>query len=625
MPTLYLDFETYYDKEYSLRRMTPAEYILDPRYETILVAFAIDDGPVGIIDGPDFPWWIAQFDQRVTTTVTFNSMFDNAILAWRYHWVPGRMIDAMQVAKACRGHILPSASLETVLQVLNAPWRKGNAIHNMIGVNRAAFLQKPVEFQQEFKRYAAIDVTGMRWLWKLLEPEFPEEEREIMHLVLLATILPTLRTDVPRLEQHKKDEEDKQAKMLAEVSMRLLAARGTGLLAADLSSNDRFATVLELLGIEPEQKLSLTGNKIYAFAKTDSFMQDLLEHSDETIAAVAEARLGIKSTIERTRAGRMLAVAKLPWQQHGIRGNMPFPLNYAGPHTMRLSGAWKMNLQNLPRNGKLRSTILAPAGHSIVAADLSQIECRLNAWLCGQVDLVDRFRSKEDVYSALAALIFGYTVSKKTHPWERFVGKTGELGLGYGAGAPKFNSMVITSSRLEGQPLDRWTKGLAQHCVTTYRLDHRAIVHGWGMLDYMLDHAWMGDGAPARFSAVTIGPGEVALPTGLKLHYAPFKSADGLMFRYGKRVHKIYGAKFLENIVQALARCVLMQAAVRLSKLGLVFVGQVHDELIFIVQDDAVQDAKRTIYEELTRVPEWAPDIPLDCEIGVGRSYGDAK
>ena len=50
---LFLDFETYYDSEYSLRKMTPAEYILDPRFETIMVAVKADYGRHEVVDGPD--------------------------------------------------------------------------------------------------------------------------------------------------------------------------------------------------------------------------------------------------------------------------------------------------------------------------------------------------------------------------------------------------------------------------------------------------------------------------------------------------------------------------------------------------------------------------------------------
>src|SRR5262249_1480163 len=114
---LFLDFETYYDNaSYTLKKMTPAEYILDPRFEMIICAVKADNGPHQIIDGPDFPAWLAQFDPKVTTTVTFNSLFDNAILAWQYGFVPQTMIDAMAMARALDGHLLSRFNLATLAE-----------------------------------------------------------------------------------------------------------------------------------------------------------------------------------------------------------------------------------------------------------------------------------------------------------------------------------------------------------------------------------------------------------------------------------------------------------------------------------------------------------------------------
>ena len=133
---LFLDFETYYDSEYSLRKMTPAEYILDPRFETIMVAVKADYGPHEVIDGPDFPAWLAQFDPKETTTVTFNALFDNAILAWHYGFVPQTMIDAMAMARALDGHLLPRLNLAALSEHIGLH-AKGDTITAVSGMRRA--------------------------------------------------------------------------------------------------------------------------------------------------------------------------------------------------------------------------------------------------------------------------------------------------------------------------------------------------------------------------------------------------------------------------------------------------------------------------------------------------------
>jgi DNA polymerase len=98
-----------------------------------------------------------------------------------------------------------------------------------------------------------------------------------------------------------------------------------------------------------------------------------------------------------------------------------------------------------------------------------------------------------------------------------------------------------------------------------------------------------------------------------------------MTLRYERNDVRLYGAKLLENITQALARIVVMQAAVRLADRGLRFVLQAHDELVFLVPNDNVIESKAIISEEMTRVPDWLPGLPLAVEIGSGANYGVCK
>jgi hypothetical protein len=86
---LWLDLETYYSREYSLKNkeMTPAKYVFDDRFEAIMMGVAVDDREVEIIDGPDVGRFLKGVDASKVTTVTYNSLFDNAVLAWRFDFV----------------------------------------------------------------------------------------------------------------------------------------------------------------------------------------------------------------------------------------------------------------------------------------------------------------------------------------------------------------------------------------------------------------------------------------------------------------------------------------------------------------------------------------------------------
>jgi len=448
---LFLDFETYYDNYYSLRKMPTPNYILDPRFETIMVAAKADDGEHQIIDGPDFGDWITQFDPANTTTVTFNALFDNSILAWRYGFVPDTMIDAMGMARTLLGHELTSFSLKSVADHLQLG-SKGTALAKVLGMRRDGIMAAGL--WGDFSTYALQDNILCEGIFERLYPQMPWPERRLMDMVLRCCVQPRFQCDAQLLTAHLGDVRAAKAKLLS-------AAGGD---VAQLMSAAKFKQALELLGVDVEMKTSpTTGRESPCFARTDEFMTTLQEHDDPRVQALAAARLGFKSTLEETRTETLLSIASLPWAVTSggqprlyTGGNMPIPLRYGGAHTHRLSGDWKMNMQNLPADrkkdgkSKLRASLKAPPGHKIISCDLGQIEARLCAWICGCTKLVKEFRNKQDPYSLLGSEIFGRPINRKllSDFIEGFIGKTGILGLGYGAGKPKFHSMVVQLPRV---------------------------------------------------------------------------------------------------------------------------------------------------------------------------------
>lgn len=634
---LFLDAETYYDKDYSLKKMTPAEYILDARFELIGCAAKYDNLPAEWIDAPDFPAFLASVDRDNTTTVTFNALFDNCIFAWRYGFVPRRMLCAMRMAVALRGHTLPSASLASVARRFGVG-EKGTEIDNVLGKRRAEILAVPPLYER-FKHYALNDVDLCARVFFHLAGEFPESERRVMDLVLRCCVQPRFQVDRAMLVDHLEDIEKS-------IKLTLLSAgadpEDPEAFIKTLRSNMAFEQLLKTRGVDVEYKPSTTNPdvQIPAFAKTDEFMANLLEHDDPEVQALAAARLGARSTIEQTRGLKLLRVSSLDWSGYRSGNWLPIPLRYSGAHTHRLSGDWGMNMQNLPsgrgqRKSKLRKALIAGPDEEIVVADLAQIECRVNAWFCGQENLLKIFEEGGDPYSDLATDVFGYAVTKEsaktTHALERFIGKNGELGLGFGCGADKFYNMVLRSARGMGMDMSKlaevWTPGLAQQTVDVYRTKRYHIKQTWSHLQVILDTAWCGLTGSRRIWPVEIGHGYVLLPNGMKMNYDVITpiDRDDLKYKYGRTVHRMYGPKLLENIVQALARIIVMNAALRLECRGYRFAMQSHDELSFVVPKDDVETAKKIIYEEFVRRPSWGLRIPLNAEVNSGRSYGDAK
>ena len=605
--------------------MTPANYILDDRFEAQLLAGQIDNGEPFVIDGPNIASFLRLFNPAETTTVTYKADFDNSILAWRYGFVPYRMIDAMGMVRALRSHELASVSLEKAAEHLGCG-KKGNALASVKGMRREQIMGHP-GLWKAFQEYATQDVRLTAAIYDKLAPEFPTSERRVMDLVLRCTIEPAFQIDVPMLEAHLIDVRHEKEDLLA----------ACGNQSKDnLMSTDGFRELLEACGVEIEMKQSPShpDKLIPAFAKTDDFMEQLLNHEDPEVQALAAARLGHKSTLEETRGERMLSIANLPWMDFlGQHNLMPIPLRYGAAHTHRLGGDWKMNMQNLPsgRGGKvtkLRKALIAPPGYKVIVADEGQIEARLTAWLCGQEDLLQLFAEGKDPYAQLACIIFNLA-AVTPDSIERFIGKGGVLGLGFGCGKKKFFSMVIRQARSLGMDMNvlraMWTPELAEKSVNVYRRVNSNICDMWQTLDFILNTAWSGVGGPAKIGPVTISRGCVFLPNGMYLRYVPLLGGTDKKYRYGREVKKIYGAAFLENIIQALARIVVMNAAIRLANLGLPFKLQSHDELAFIVPDDQVDKAKEIIHTEMVRQPSWAPGLPLKASVGFGQSYAEAK
>jgi DNA polymerase family A len=629
---LFLDCETYYDDQYSLSKMGTPNYILDPRFEMIMLAVAESNNAPYLVDGPDVPAFFASVDPAHTTVVTFNSLFDMSIFSWRYGFVPSMMLDVMGMARALRGHLLSSASLATVARFMGSG-EKGHALANVKGMHRLDILGHGL--WHSFKEYAMQDVALTRDIFFKLLPEFPAAERRVMDQVLRCAVQPEFLLDVDMLQAHIAEVQQEKADALDACNVD----------RKDLMSAAKFAGLLTALGVDVELKRTATGNDIPALAKTDEFMASLLSHPDNRVQALAAARLGEKSTIEESRGLRLLSIAGLDWTCYRPGKFIPVPLAYGKAHTHRLAGDWLMNMQNLPsgRGGKptkLRKALVAPPGHQVLVADLSQIEARITAWICGQKDLLEQFALDQDPYSQLGAKIFGLIITdlkqwKIDNPLARFIGKSGVLGLGFRCGASKFYAMVVRAARGLGMDMDEllkvWTEGLAQKSVDTYREVNKRIRNAWYLLDQMLGTAWIGQGDPLKFGpkgVVEIGHGYVLLPNGMKLNYAnPRLDPDDDEYRYdyGKRSYKIHGGPLLENIVQALARIVVMHAMLRLRDRGLIMRLQSHDELAFIVPDNFVDEAKRIVLEEMRRRPSWAPDLPLDAAASFGKSYGDAK
>jgi hypothetical protein len=630
MKLIFGDFETYYDKEYSLTNMTPIEYILDARYETICCAIAIDnDAPIFFPRSSVVPF--LRNIREPYCFISHNALFDAAILAFKYNIHPTILADTLSMARAVLGYLLKSLRLGDILSYLGLE-AKGTTIKDVKGMRFDDIIRNPVLWER-FEYYNKRDCAGCRQIYNYLIPYMTAREMRVIDTVIRMVTQPRLMLDRSKLYSY-----------YDQVSQYKQSLLQLGFPKEVYMSNDKFAETLQSFGVDPPRKISnTTGELTWAFAKTDTAFMELQEHPDEMVQKLMEARLGLKTTIEETRTRRFINIAEATINSWGVdHPYLPVPLKYSGAHTHRLSGDWKLNMQNLSarKQKTLREAIVAPKGWKIIAIDAKQIEARLVAWLAREKVLLDAFREDKDIYKEFAADIY-YKALTTITMIERFTSKTCILGLGFGMSDLKLLYTLRFLAREAGFDVE-YTIEQTARWVNIYRSRFIRIVELWKYGMQILRGMLTG-----RSDGWKIGPCEVScdhdetgashspsiiLPSGLRLHYHNLqldKEYGNFWYEYSGRWKKIYGAKLIENIVQALDRQHVMDAAMRTETrcynegIEAKIVLQLHDENVYCVPIEQGLRLSYIAYEEMCRSPWWGKDFPAAAEIKAGINYAD--
>lgn len=345
MNYLTLDFETYYDKEINLKKMTTQAYVMHPQMEVLMVSAKFNEAPVQIIDGEQIPTFFATVDWSNTAVIAHNAVFDGSILYWRYGVRPAMLIDTMSMAQALGvPTIAGSASLATCIRLLQeagyAVPPKGTEVLDALGKRRADFT--PQQWAA-YREYCKNDTDITWFLFKVLRQYLTDEEMRFQDIILRCYTEPRLTVDIPTVEYELNRCRTYKAEQLAEVCKMFGTTQDN--LSALLRSNDKFAEVLRSIGgvteeeaeqgksgtfIIPTKVSEKTGKTTWAFGKTDVAFKELCEHDDPKIQAVCQARLAAKSSIDETRCLKFL--------EYGSYGFLPMGYKIGGAHTNRMSG-----------------------------------------------------------------------------------------------------------------------------------------------------------------------------------------------------------------------------------------------------------------------------------------------
>ena len=305
----------------------------------------------------------------------------------------------------------------------------------------------------------------------------------------------------------------------------------------------------------------------------------------------------------------------------------------------------------------LRGKLIAREGKKFVGGDLAQMEARVLAWLVDDDHKLEMYRNGIDVYSVLAASIYGYEV-KKGMP-ERQVGKVADLSLGYGGGIGAFAGMAKnygldletmgnliwkTATAMEKEEAltgyNRFKRtaeepvssvsGLGADVVKQrWRLAHPKAVKFWSDLDEAVARAVITKKA-VRLEKLKFFVHDqflfIMLPSGKCIAYLKpvVKSGNGrfeisyVNSRYGRRSH--WGGQWCENVVQATQREILVDCMFRLEDNGFDIVYHNYDECASEVPLES--DCEKE-YGDIMRVcPVWAEGLPINVETWQGVRYG---
>jgi DNA polymerase len=297
-------------------------------------------------------------------------------------------------------------------------------------------------------------------------------------------------------------------------------------------------------------------------------------------------------------------------------------LAYAGAHTTRWSGGDKVNWQNFKRGSLIRKAMYAPAGHKIVKADKSQIECRILNYVAEQWDVIERFRNNVDPYVGIASQFYERTITRDD-PAERGVGKQLELSCGYGAGA---ETICRTAKRgTYGPPVVlSAAQGLAARDL--YRSTHQNVVAYWKQASRIIS-ALAGSAGHTHWGPLTVETGKISLQ-GIpiwypELHFHRDEESGEEYWRYKTRKGwaKLYGGKLVENVVQFMSRVDMSQSLLRiLARTDIRPAHLEHDSAAWIVPNSLVEPFTSVVTQEMTRAPVWLSDIPLACEVTMGET-----
>ena len=608
MPTFAIDFETYYDRDYSLKKMDAWSYVHHPKFDAYLMSiYSADFQWVG--HPKDFQCWEKL---EGALLLAHNAAFDSLVFK---RLQEQKIIPPIQPAAwRC------TASMAVYFQ---APRNLKGACKQLLGIEvdktqraKACGQTTGDLFEDDAMiDYALEDARLSYLLWEKFNHLWPNDEKELASLTFewgqagIGVDFQTLEKCIQTLEKQRFD----AVQLLPWVddftedtplSHRQLAleCRKAGIPApASLAMDSPLCEAWEIKYGEEYPWV----NAMRIFRRTNMLLSRFYTVRSRAVPVSQASRLpclpepapSSDSKHRKTAAGRF-----------------PYGMKYFGAVPGRWSGDSGFNVQNMPRGemfgADLRKCFQPSEGCVFVIADLSQIEPRILAWLIDDVAFLNLVRDGVDIYEAHARSTMGHTDPtplKETDSKMRSLAKARVLGLGYGCGPKKFVSVAKNLGGIEISFAE------AKQIVADFRSKNPRISRLWNRLD-------------RDFKRSASGDYSIELPSGRHLKYFNVHKTDRGYFAArtvrGGRVRSLYGGLLCENLVQATARDLFAKHLLQIHRSGIGrIVFHVHDEVIVEVPREQAEEAKNQILEIMRTTPDWLSGCPVDAEAGIFNHY----
>lgn len=642
MNKLYIDIETY--SSIDISESGSYKYIDSNDFEILLIGYAIEDGPVKVIDlcqGEAIPkeLEVALLSPEYIK-IAHNAVFERLSFARIGYTIPIEQWYCTLVKSAYCG--LP-LSLDQVSKVLNLENKKldtGKALIKYFscpckptrvnGMRTRNYPKHAPEKWELYKEYNKYDVLAEREIFKRLELyNMPKTEWAL----------------------YKVDQEINDRGIMVDLEL-----ANSAVVVNNEYSKRLIDEVKALTGItNPNSTVQI---KNWVQNQTGISVESLNKAAMPNVYKAFEnypkviKLLDLRARLSKTSIKKYYAMLNCAMKDNRVRGTFQF---YGANRTGRWAGRL-IQLQNLSKNHisniemarefirardidavellyedvadilsqLVRTAFVAQEGKIFAVADFSAIEARVISWLSGEKWRMDVFRGDGKIYEATGARMFNVPISSITKGSElRQKSKISELALGYGGSIGALQRMGGERMGLSNTEMNS--------LVHKWRNSNPKIVEYWHDLEAAAKEAIKYKKRVAVNNKIAFEADAnylmMTLPGGRKLFYshpivrkAPGKTVESIFYEGLIQATKqwglidTYGGSLAENSCQAVARDLLGAAMISLAKAGYNIVAHVHDEVIVEVPRENAQQHYENIIRLMTQAPSWASDLPLKAD-----------